>query len=146
MEFSEEKLLPRRPYLFRAFYDWILDNELTPLVVVDATKEGVDVPAEYIADDKIVLNIAPHSVGQYLMNNDGITFSARFNGVLRQINVPMAAIEAIYARENSAGLGFAPEPQYETQSNTPSAASAESLPAEKKKTEKTAGPTFRVVK
>lgn len=144
MEFSEEKLLPRRPYLFRAFYDWILDNELTPLIVVDATKPAVVVPLEYIQDGKIILNIAPHSVGQYAMDNEGIAFNARFNGALRQISVPMAAIEAIYARENSEGIGFAPEPHYENPVTAEPVVPAQS--SETKENKKTSGPAFRVVK
>jgi len=113
MELSEDKLLPRRPYLFRAFYDWITDNQLTPLVVVDATVAGVQVPRDYIKNDKIVLNIAMHSVSDYYITNDNIEFNARFNGNVEHIYVPMAAIEAIYARENGSGLGFSPEPEYE---------------------------------
>lgn len=137
MELSD--MSPRRPYLFRAFYDWILDNELTPHVVVNATRYGVDVPAEYIKDGQIVLNIAPQSVGQFILNNDGIRFSARFGGVPRQIIVPMSAIEAIYARENGAGLGFEPEPQYEK---------IEQELKEKSQTESSGKgrPAFRVVK
>lgn len=113
MEFSDETLLPRRPYLFRAFYDWIIDNELTPLIVVDATIPGVHVPKGYIKDAKIVLNIALASVGNYRVDNQCIEFNARFNGILEPIYIPMSALEAIYARENGAGLGFSPEPHYD---------------------------------
>lgn len=107
------EMTPRRPYLFRAFYDWIVDNELTPYIVVNTTINGVLVPAEYIQNNQIVLNIAPLSVGQYSVNNEQIEFNARFGGNPHHIVVPMAALEAIYARENGVGLGFEPEPQYE---------------------------------
>lgn len=107
------QLLPRRPYLFKAFYDWILDNELTPYIVVNANKSGVQVPEDYVQDGQIVLNIAPQSVGQYSVSQEAIEFNARFGGSPRHIYVPMAAIEALYARENGVGIGFEPEPQYE---------------------------------
>ncbi|RKS87165.1 stringent starvation protein B [Orbus hercynius] len=103
----------RRPYLFRAMYDWILDNDLTPYIVVNTTVYGVIVPEEYIQNDQIVLNIAPQSVGQYSINHAQLEFNARFGGNPQHLVVPMAAIEVIYARENGAGLGFEPEPQYE---------------------------------
>ncbi|WP_392562836.1 ClpXP protease specificity-enhancing factor [Orbus sturtevantii] len=114
----------RRPYLFRAMYDWILDNELTPYIVVNTTIYGVLVPAEYVQNNQIVLNIAPQSIGQYSINNEQLEFNARFGGNPHHIVVPMAAIEAIYARENGAGLGFEDEPAYqenrpqETKKNT----------------------------
>lgn len=133
-----DNMTPRRPYMFRAFYDWILDNELTPYIVVNTLIDGVLVPQEFVKDNQIVLNIAPHSVGQYLANNDQIEFNARFSGVPQHIVVPMAAIEAIYARENGVGMGFEDEPQYralqEKQNNQ-----SETPPAKK------ANP-FRVVK
>ena len=107
-----DNMTPRRPYMFRAFYDWILDNELTPYIVVDTSVYGVLVPQEFIKDNQIVLNIAPQSVGQYLVNNEQIEFNARFSGVPQHIVVHMAAIEAIYARENGVGMGFEDEPYY----------------------------------
>ncbi|MWP46389.1 ClpXP protease specificity-enhancing factor [Gilliamella sp. Pas-s27] len=117
MEF--EQMSPRRPYIFRAFYDWILDNELTPYIVVNTSVHGVLVPQEFIQNNQIVLNIAPQSVGQYLATNEQIEFNARFSGVPQHIVVPMAAIEAIYARENGVGMGFEDEPQYKSNQKTP---------------------------
>lgn len=119
MDFSEETLLPRRPYLLRAIYQWLIDNGLTPLVLVDATSVGVSVPMKYVKSGKIVLNIAPYSIGNCDMNNEGLEFNARFDGSLEHLYIPMAAIEAIYARENAAGLSFSPEPHYlQNQSNS----------------------------
>ncbi|BDH44422.1 stringent starvation protein B [Salmonella enterica subsp. enterica serovar Choleraesuis] len=103
------QLTPRRPYLLRAFYDWLLDNQLTPHLVVDITVAGVEVPMEYARDGQIVLNIAPRAVGNLELGNDEVHFNARFGGVPRQVNVPMAAVLAIYARENGAGTMFEPE-------------------------------------
>ncbi|MCS3433226.1 ClpXP protease specificity-enhancing factor [Klebsiella sp. BIGb0407] len=111
MEMSE--LSPRRPYLLRAFYEWLLDNELTPHVVVDISLPDVQVPLEYARDGQIVLNIAPRAVGNLQLTNDSVSFSARFGGVPRQVYVPMAAVLAIYARENGAGTMFEPEAGYE---------------------------------
>ena len=111
MEMSQ--LSARRPYLLRAFYDWLLDNQLTPHLVVDINLEGVQVPLEYARDGQIVLNIAPRAVGNLELGNDEVRFNARFGCVPRQVSVPMAAILAIYARENGAGTVFEPEPAYE---------------------------------
>lgn len=98
-----------RPYLVRAYYDWILDNGLTPHLVVDATFEGVVVPVEHVKDGQIVLNISPSACGNLIMGNVDIEFDARFSGVPRHLIVPAVAVLAIYARENGAGTMFARE-------------------------------------
>lgn len=110
------QLTARRPYLLRAFYDWLLDNQLTPHLVVDINLPGVRVPLEYARDGQIVLNIAPRAVGNLELGNDEVCFNARFGGVPRQVTVPLAAVLAIYARENGAGTLFEPEPAYEAYS------------------------------
>ncbi|BET41237.1 MULTISPECIES: ClpXP protease specificity-enhancing factor [Atlantibacter] len=107
------QLSPRRPYLLRAFYEWLLDNQLTPHLVVDVTLPGVNVPMEYARDGQIVLNIAPRAVGNLELANDEVRFNARFGGVPRQVYVPLAAVLAIYARENGAGTMFEPEAAYD---------------------------------
>ncbi|HKN04369.1 MAG TPA: ClpXP protease specificity-enhancing factor [Buttiauxella sp.] len=107
------QLSPRRPYLLRAFYEWLLDNQLTPHLVVDVTLPGVHVPMEYARDGQIVLNIAPRAVGNLELANGDVRFNARFGGVPRQVFVPMAAVLAIYARENGAGTMFEPEASYD---------------------------------
>ena len=107
------QLSPRRPYLLRAFYEWLLDNQLTPHLVVDVTLPGVSVPMEYARDGQIVLNIAPRAVGNLELANDEVRFNARFGGVPRQVAVPLAAVLAIYARENGAGTMFEPEAAYD---------------------------------
>ncbi len=105
-------MTPRRPYLLRAFYEWLLDNQLTPHLVVDVSVPGISVPMEFARDGQIILNIAPHAVGNLELGNDDVRFSARFAGIPRQVQVPMAAIMAIYARENGAGTMFEPESDY----------------------------------
>ena len=102
----ELNLTPTRPYLARAIYEWICDNNLTPYLLVDATVANAMVPTEYVQDGQIVLNVVPHAVHALHMSNDAITFSARFGGVSRDIYVPFAALLGIYARENGQGLFF----------------------------------------
>ncbi|WP_339036921.1 ClpXP protease specificity-enhancing factor [Serratia symbiotica] len=105
-------MTPRRPYLLRALYDWLLDNQLTPHLVIDVTCPGIQVPMEFARDGQIVLNIAPHAVGNLELSDDEVRFNARFGGMPRQVSVPMAAVQAIYARENGAGSLFEPEAAY----------------------------------
>lgn len=96
-----------RPYLLRALYEWITDNGLTPHVLVDAGFEGVDVPSHAIQQGKVVLNIASSATEHLQLENDTIFFKARFSGQPYPITVPMAAVIAIYARENGQGMMFA---------------------------------------
>jgi stringent starvation protein B len=107
-----EKMTPRRPYMLRAFYEWLVDNDLTPHLVVDATMSGVRVPQEFIQDGQIILNIAPRAVGNLELGNDAVTFSARFSGRPHSVIAPLYAVQAIYARENGAGTMFDPEEAY----------------------------------
>ncbi|WP_227430688.1 ClpXP protease specificity-enhancing factor [Psychrobacter sp. I-STPA6b] len=109
---SESELSPTRPYMVRAIYEWLEDNYLTPYLMVDTTVEHVQVPTEYIQDGRIVLNIASRATGNMNMDNDFISFSARFGGVSRDLWVPMQAVMGIYAKENSQGMFFDPS-EYE---------------------------------
>ena len=106
-------MLVQRPYLLKAFYNWIVDSECTPHIIVDATMPHVEVPQQFVDDGKIVLNIAPQSVVQFSMDDDAVAFNARFSGQPMQVYVPVYAIEGIYARENSEGMMFPVEPQYQ---------------------------------
>lgn len=112
MSEQELNLTPTRPYLARAIYEWICDNNLTPYLLVDATQPNTMVPEQFIQDGQIVLNIVPHAVHKLTMSNDAITFSARFGGVSRDIYVPLTAVLGLYARENGQGLFFDPS-EYE---------------------------------
>lgn len=105
-------MTPRRPYLLRAIYDWLLDNQLTPHLVVDVICSGVQVPMEFARNGQIVLNIAPHAVGNLELGDNEVCFNARFSGVPRQVSVPIAAVQAIYARENGVGSLFESEATY----------------------------------
>ncbi|GHA04609.1 ClpXP protease specificity-enhancing factor [Oceanisphaera arctica] len=146
-----DKMTPSRPYLLRAFYDWLLDNELTPHLLVNAGVAHTTVPHQYVQDGQIVLSIAPQAVVGLHMDNEAVTFSARFGGSPFQVYVPMAAVVSIQARENGAGTFFPPEPAYEAwladadeleadEADTPSAPEPVASVPKKGK------PTLRVVK
>ncbi len=105
-------MTPNRPYILQAYYDWLMDNDLTPHVVVDAYVPGTQVPQQYVKDGQIVLNIISSAVGNLQIGHDFIEFNARFGGVPQQVILPMASIVAIYARENGAGTVFEPEEAY----------------------------------
>lgn len=108
-----KELSPNRPYLLRAYYEWLMDNELTPHVVIDAYVPNTMVPQQYVKDGQIVLNIASSAVSDLVISNESIEFSARFGGVLQQLFLPMASVIAIYARENGAGTVFDLEDAYQ---------------------------------
>nr|WP_281648610.1 ClpXP protease specificity-enhancing factor [Parendozoicomonas sp. Alg238-R29] len=102
-----------RPYIIRALYDWIVDNECTPYLLVDALWPGVFVPPGFAEDDQIVLNVSPVAVRELSLENDAVSFSARFNGKSCDVYVPVASVMAIYARENGQGMVFEMEPRPE---------------------------------
>lgn len=102
-----------RPYLIRAFYDWIIDNQCTPYVAVDAFYPGVEVPDGHITDGQIVLNLAQRAVADFVMDNGEISFSTRFGGVPTEIRLPLLSVVAIYARENGQGMIFQPDDEPE---------------------------------
>jgi stringent starvation protein B len=98
-----------RPYLIRAFYDWIVDNGCTPHMVVNANMPGVAVPVAYVDGGQIVLNIAVTAVQGLRLGDHEIEFQARFGGKIERVRVPIGAILAIYAKENGRGMVFAEE-------------------------------------
>jgi stringent starvation protein B len=137
-----DKMTPIRPYLLRSHYEWLLDNDLTPHIVVDAHIAGVYVPQQFVQDGQIVLNIAPTAVVAFELNNTALSFNARFGGVPFDVYVPISAVTAIYARENGAGSMFEPEQAYIDQAeaavepseekSTPALASAPDVSSESK--------------
>jgi len=104
---------PSRGYLIRALHEWILDNDCTPHIVVDAEIQGVMVPSQFVTDGQIVLNVSPGAVQGLSLDVDSVSFSARFGGVPVNVYVPVVAVLAIYARENGMGMGFGAEPGVE---------------------------------
>lgn len=95
-----------RPYLIRAIYEWILDNDMTPYLLVNDDHPDVVVPKEFVEDGKIVLNISPSAVQSLALGNEDITFSARFSGKPMQVFVPIENASALYAKENGQGMIF----------------------------------------
>jgi stringent starvation protein B len=99
-------MISSRPYLLRAIYDWIIDNGLTPYVLVNAGAENTVLPTQFIQDGKIILNISSQAVRNLQLTNDWIMFSARFSGASMEVSFPPQAVMAIYAKENGRGMVF----------------------------------------
>ena len=95
-----------RPYLIRAIYEWTQDNGLTPYLLVDAMAPGARVPGQYVEKGRIILNIGPQAVQGMELGNDQVSFQARFGGTPMQVQVPMPAVLAVYARETGQGMLF----------------------------------------
>jgi stringent starvation protein B len=131
-------MTPNQPYLLRAFYEWIVDNNFTPYLVVNATYPGTQVPQEHVQAGQIVLNVSPSSTGKMLLGNHEVTFDARFGGVPRSLVIPCKAVLAIYAKENGAGTVFTAED--EVDSDEPDNIEQPEVPVKKGK------PTLTVVK
>lgn len=100
-----------RPYLIKALYQWILDNDCTPYLLVNALADDVSVPQDFVnPDGQVVLNVSPSAVVNYEMNDEALSFRARFGGVPTEIYVPCYAVMGIYAKENQQGMIFENEP------------------------------------
>lgn len=102
-------MTPITPYLIRAVRDWAIDSGLTPLIVVDATLAGVEVPADFVENGRILLNVHPRAVHDFVMENERLLFATRFAGKRCALEIPVAAVLAIYARENGQGVTFPKE-------------------------------------
>ena len=95
-----------RPYLIRALHEWIVDNQCTPHLLVNATYPGTQVPEAFVSDGQIVLNVSPRAVRYHELGNDAVRFEGSFSGMAQRLIVPMGAIMGIYARENGEGMVF----------------------------------------
>ena len=111
MAAEDTALSSHRPYLIRAIREWAIDNHLTPQLLVDAELDGVEVPAVYVEEGQIVLNISPQAVDHLEMGNEYISFSARFRGVSRSVLVPVDAVLAVFDRESRQGMSFPSVPE-----------------------------------
>jgi stringent starvation protein B len=103
------KAKAKRPYLLRALYDWLVDSSLTPYVLVSAEDEAAMVPADYVNDGKIVLNISPSAVRGLVIDDAGLSFDGRFGGAPYPVSAPISSVLAIYAKETGEGMIFDPE-------------------------------------
>jgi stringent starvation protein B len=108
---------PKRPYLLRALYEWIVDSDLTPYLLVSVDSDQVHVPSEYVSEGKIVLNISPMAVRDLAMEVEAVSFSGRFGGRPFPVFVPMPSVMAVYAKESGEGMMF--DPEYATEQNAP---------------------------
>lgn len=106
---GSQSLTRKRPYLLRAMHEWILDNGMTPHIVVDAAHDGLLAPTEHAADGKLVLNISPTATRGLSLGNEMVAFEARFSGVSRRVEIPIDAVLGVYARENGHGMIFSDE-------------------------------------
>tara|TARA_B100000959_G_C14801725_1_gene550029 strand:- start:485 stop:895 length:411 start_codon:yes stop_codon:yes gene_type:complete len=95
-----------RPFIIRALYEWILENDCTPYILVNAFADGVEVPQEHVKDGQIILNISPSAVQSLLVENQSLEFNGRFAGIPTRVYVPMQAVMGIYAKENGQGMVF----------------------------------------
>ena len=102
-------MTPSKPYIMRALYEWIVDNECTPYMLVAAEAPGVVVPEGFAEHGQLVLNLSPSAVRNFVMGNEAVSFEARFAGVPHQLFVPLYAVLAVYAQENGQGMFFDPE-------------------------------------
>lgn len=98
-----------RPYLIRSIYDWIVDNGLTPYILVDAEYPGVEIPLEFVSGGRVILNISPEACRGLHLDNERIVFTTRFSGRTVQLALGPGAVMAIYAQENGRGMEFGAE-------------------------------------
>lgn len=123
-----------RPYMVRALYEWIVDNDCTPYILVNAYADGVEVPQEHVKDGQIILNISPVAIQDLNLGNEYIDFEGRFAGIPKRVTVPQHAVMGIYAKENGQGMIF--DPESPTPDPTPPTGTDEppmaSVPSEKK--------------
>ena len=145
------QLPSNKPYLLRAVYEWIVDNNATPHVALFAENPDVLVPEQFVEDGKIILNISPTAAEGLLIDNDSLSFSARFGGKPFNVYAPIGAVLALYASENGEGLSFDLEPFDDTPPEDPSPTKIESVDGGKKsnkadKNKKSKRPTLKVVK
>ena len=127
-----------RPYLIRALYQWIVDNGMTPYILVNAESPDLVIPRDFVQDGKIVLNVAPMAVQGLILADDLISFNARFSGKSMDLSIMVSSVLAVYAKENGQGMMFGEEEDGTTPTD-PASPTDNSPPKAKK-------PALRVVK
>ncbi len=100
-----------KPYLARALWEWCEDNQLTPLLHVLVEGTAAQVPHAFVKEGQIVLNVSASATRQLSMDNGGIEFTARFNGVAERVTIPWVAVLGLFARETGEGMAFSPDDQ-----------------------------------
>jgi stringent starvation protein B len=99
-------MLSNKPYLVRAFYEWIVDSACTPFLVVNANYPRCNVPKEHVENGEITLNVSPTAIRDFKVSNELVEFKASFSGIVHIISAPIKAVLAIYAQENQQGMFF----------------------------------------
>ena len=131
---------PLKPYLIRAVYDWCVDGDFTPYLLVNAESGDVVVPRQSVQDGRIVLNLRPQAVHNLALGDAYIEFNARFGGSPMHVKIPVGSVLAIYARENGQGMVFEGNEQVDPPPpDAPSTDSVETKPARTR-------PVLKVVK
>jgi stringent starvation protein B len=138
---------PRRPYLLRALYEWIVDSGEIPNVLIDAEIDGVVVPEEHVRDGQIVLNISPQAVRNLNLGDDFVMCEGRFSGRSMELILPIISIRAIYCRDSGQGLAFDDEDMHAEDAEAVAIQSAEILSEDAGKRPDNDGPrpTLRLV-
>jgi stringent starvation protein B len=139
-----------RPFIVRALYDWILENNCTPYILINAYADHVEVPQEHVKDGQIILNISPAAVQALNINNEALEFEGRFAGIPKLVYVPIGAVMGIYAKENGQGMmfdaeGALPKPPSPTGTD-PQAKRSSSEPSGKPSGAQSSKPSLRIVK
>jgi len=142
MSDSSSNMTSSQPYLLRALNEWIVDNGSTPQILVDSTHPDVNIPDPVRSGDKVVLNISPSAVRDLEIDNEYVSFVARFSGVSHAVLVPVEAVQAVYARENGQGMMF-PEPDRE---ETDESSDADKKPRTGAADRKRGKPDLKVIK
>ncbi len=139
----------RRPYIVRALYEWILDNDCTPYILVNALADHVEVPQQFVKNGQIVLNVSPIAVIDLQLTNETIQFNGRFGGVPMDIFVPMTAVMGVYAKESGEGMMFDMDEEPQPDPSAPSGPQGTGSASKNRKTnagQDNKKPGLRVVK
>lgn len=116
---SNKQLTPLAPHLVKATYNWLLENNETPQILVNALRSGVDVPISYVKNGQIVLNLSMTATDQLMFGEDAITCRSRFNGKSMSIVVPYLAILSVFSRESNVGMMIPQEGPASQEAETP---------------------------
>ena len=108
--------LSTKPYLIRAIYEWCSDSGFTPYLSIKVDAQ-TRVPDEFVKNGEIILNVSHDAAHHLTLGDDLIQFSARFNGVSREVSIPVRAVQGIFAKETSKGILFPPEEEAPTAQN-----------------------------
>ena len=136
----------KQPYLLRALYEWIVDSDLTPYLLVEVTDDAVRVPEQYVQDGRIVLNISPSAVRGLDVGEAWLSFEGRFAGRPFLVEVPQRAIRAIYAKENGDGMMFDPTELADQSQDSGTSAPAEERLQDSSATDEKSANHLKVVK